>query len=352
MSDKPTKTKDFYEATRGAKRVMLLDLGFLGDSIHLLPALWVMRQAYPEAELHVMVSEHVTKIMEVAPWIDKVWGYPRFPRGPKWYQDFGRIRRLRAAKFDVVINLNGSDRSSILTGLSGARWRLGRRPEDSGPVFWSAMFTHIVEHPYKTELVSTQRWNCLKKAGFPGEQTEVHIDIPAKAKRRAMEKAGGKGGWIHVSPFTTENYKELPPAQLAEVMCALHHRFHGQKIILTCAGNEREKSKMGQLLAALDFQPWRVFAGDLDLLELAAIVQASSLHMGGDSGGLHVAWMTGVPTVTWFRRYDGLADWQPVGDRHRSIIGDRTPGGLAGIAASDLVRDVEELLTRSISRPV
>ena len=89
---------------------MLLDLGFLGDSIHLLPALWVLRQAYPEAELHVMVSEHVTKIMEVAPWVDKVWGYPRFPRGPKWYQDFGRIRRLRAAKFDVVINLNGSDR--------------------------------------------------------------------------------------------------------------------------------------------------------------------------------------------------------------------------------------------------
>ena len=84
---------------------MLLDLGFLGDSIHLLPALWVLRQAYPEAQLHVMVSEHVTKIMEVAPWVDKIWGYPRFPRGPKWYQDFGRIRRLRAAKFDVVINL-------------------------------------------------------------------------------------------------------------------------------------------------------------------------------------------------------------------------------------------------------
>jgi ADP-heptose:LPS heptosyltransferase len=128
VSGKLTKTLGFYEATLGAKRVMLLDLGFLGDSIHLLPALWILRQAYPEAELNVMVSEHVTKIMEVAPYVDRVWGYPRFPRGPKWYQDFGRIRRLRAGKFDVVVNLNGSDRSSILTGLSGARWRLGRRP--------------------------------------------------------------------------------------------------------------------------------------------------------------------------------------------------------------------------------
>ncbi len=343
---------EFYSRTRGAKRVMLLDLGFLGDSIHLLPALWVLRQAYPEAELHVMVSEHVTKIMEAAPWIDQIWGYPRFPRGPKWYQDFGRIRRLREAKFDVVVNVNGSDRSSILTGLSGSRWRLGRLPDDGGPALWSAMFTHIVEHPYKTELISTQRWNCLKKAGFPGEKPEIHIEIPATAKVSALEKAGGEGGWIHVSPLTTEDYKELPPGQVSELLRQIHRRFPSKKIILTCAGNDRERRKMSALLATLDFQPWRVFAGDLDLLELTALVQAGSLHLGGDSGGLHVAWMTGVPTVTWFRRYDGLLDWRPVGDCHRSAIGERTPEGLGGIATSDLVRDVAELLTRSDSAPL
>jgi ADP-heptose:LPS heptosyltransferase len=346
VPDKLTKTPEFYEATRGAQSVMLLDLGFLGDSIHLLPALWVLRQAYPDAELHVMVSEHVTKIMEAAPWIDQIWGYPRFPRGPKWYQDFGRIRRLREAKFDVVVNVNGSDRSSILTGLSGARWRLGRRPEDGGPAFWSAMFTHIVEHPYKTELISTQRWHCLKKAGFLGDQPEIHIQIPEAAKRSISAEVGGEGGWIHVSPFTTENYKELPPDQLSELLRRIHRRLPDKQIILTCAGNTREKAKMTALLASLDFQPWRVYAGDLDLLELAALVQASSLHLGGDSGGMHVAWMTGVPTVTWFRRYDGLADWRPSGDCHRDVIGERAPTGLEGINTSDLVGAVEKLMTR------
>jgi heptosyltransferase-1 len=331
---------------------MLLDLGFLGDSIHLLPALWVLRQAYPQAELHVMVSEHVTKIMEVAPWIDRIWGYPRFPRGPKWYQDFGRIRRLRKEKFDVVVNVNGSDRSSILTGLSGSRWRLGRLPDDGGPALWSAMFTHIVEHPYKTELISTQRWNCLKKAGFPGTTPEVHIQIPAEARSSAMTKAGGGGGWIHVNPFTTEDYKELPPAQVSELLRQIHRRFPSKKIMLTCAGNDRERRKMSALLATLDFQPWRVFAGDLDLLELTALVQASSLHLGGDSGGLHVAWMTGIPTVTWFRRYDGIADWQPVGLDHRDVIGERSPHGLKGVSTLDLLGRVEELLITTGSRLV
>jgi len=329
---------------------MLLDLGFLGDSIHLLPSLWVLRQAYPGAELHVMVSEHVTKIMEVAPWVDRIWGYPRFPRGPKWYQDFGRIGRLRSAKFDVVVNLNGSDRSSILTRLSGARWRLGRRPEDGGPVCWSAMFTHIVEHSYKAELISTQRWRCLKKAGFPGEKPEVHIEIPARAKISALQKAGAEGGWIHVSPFTTEDYKELSAAQLSEFLRDLHRRWPDKKMILTCAANERERRKMSALLASLDFQPWRVFAGDLDLLELAAIVQASCLHLGGDSGGLHVAWMTGVPTVTWFRRYSGLLDWQPLGSNHRSLVGERTLAGLKSIRTEDVIQHSLELVSHTLQK--
>jgi ADP-heptose:LPS heptosyltransferase len=341
------KRKDpgsFFEQTRGARRVMLLDLGFLGDSIHLLPALWTLRHAYPDAELHVMVSQHVTKVMEVAPWVDRVWGYPRYPKGPKWYQDFGRMKRLRDLKFDVVINLNGSDRSSILTWLSGARWRLGRRPQDGGPSFWPLMFSHIAEVPYHSKLIATQRWECLKLAGFPGEKPEMSIEIPAAMHAAAIAKAGGEGGWIHVSPFTTEDYKELPATQLAEFLNELHRRFGTHKIILSCSGSAREKAKMTALLPSLNFTPWRVFSGNLDLLELAALIQRAAIHLGGDSGGLHVAWMTGVPTVSWFREYDGRADWQPVGEHHRSLVGERQEQGISGISTEGLLAAVGELL--------
>ena len=334
----------FFEETCSARRVLLLDLGFLGDSIHLLPALWTLRQAYPRAELHVMVSEHVTRIMDVAPWVDKVWGYPRYPRGPKWYQDLGRIRKLRAARFDVVINLNGSDRSSILTGTSGACWRLGRRPQDGGPAFWPLMFTHVVDTPYHEKLISTQRWECLKQAGFLGETPEVHIQIPTSSSASAAEKAGGNGGWIHVSPFTTEDYKELPNEQLVELLNQLHRRFGSHQMILTCSRSEREKAKMEAQLPRLNFTPWRVFSGNLDLLEFAAIVGRASVHLGGDSGGLHVAWMTAVPTVTWFRDYEGRIEWQPCGERHCSLVGDRQETGIIGISTEKLLSAVEGVL--------
>jgi len=62
---------NFLERTRHAKKVMVLDLGFLGDTVHLLPALWMVRQAYPQAELHCAVAEHVVSLKDCLPWVDR-----------------------------------------------------------------------------------------------------------------------------------------------------------------------------------------------------------------------------------------------------------------------------------------
>ena len=134
-------------------------------------------------------------------------------------------------------------------------------------------------------------------------------------------------------------------AQLVELLNQLHRRFGSLKIILSCSSSDREKAKMTSLLPQLDFTPWRVFAGDLDLLELAALIQRAAIHLGGDSGGLHVAWMTGVPTVTWFREYDGRADWQPVGEQHRSLVGERQDTGIVGISTEGLLSAVEGIVS-------
>src|SRR6266567_8379154 len=180
-----TTQAGFWERTRAASKVMVLDLGFLGDTIHLLPALWMLRQAYQEAKLHLTVAAHVVSLMECAPWVDSVWGYPRFPKHATIAEHFRTVRRLRQEKFDALINLNGSDRSSWLSFLSGARERLGRVPSGGGPWLWRSLFTEVVEHPFSEEPTYLQKWHCLSKSGFPGQQPEFHVSIPATNLRAA-----------------------------------------------------------------------------------------------------------------------------------------------------------------------
>jgi ADP-heptose:LPS heptosyltransferase len=320
----------FYQKAKNAHKLLVLDLGFLGDTIHLLPALWAVRQAWPKAEIHVMVAEHVTQILAVAPWIDCVWGYPRFPRGPKPWQDFGRIKKLRSAKFDAVINLNGSDRSSLLTFLTGARWRLGRRPQGGGSWHWPFQFTHVVEHPYGTMCVYQQRWNCLVKAGVPvGETPEFNVSISAVGRRGAGIPAAEDGKYIHISPFTTQDLKELPEDELVKLISGLLAEDRTLRVVVSCAPNDRERSKLNRILTQLPERPWRVFDGTLGMLDLASVIAGARVHLGGDSGALHLAVMAGVPTVSWFRRYEGLKDWAPSGQRNYVLMGDT--GGETGI---------------------
>ena len=337
---------DFLPRTRAAKKVMVLDLGFLGDTVHLLPSLWMARQAYPQAELHVAVAAHVTSFMACVPWVDHVWGYMRYPRHATMSENFQMVTRLRREKFDVLINLNGSDRSSWLSFFSGARERLGRVPKGGGPPFWRRMFTAHVQHPFGGEPIYTQRCRCLAIAGFPFTQPEFHVEIPAEKLQAAEISAGDAGTYLHISPFTTADYKELPPSQLVELISALAENFPDQKLVLSCAPTERERGKMAELLALLPRPPWRVFAGNLNLMQIAAVIQHGAAHFCGDTGTLHLAAMTGTPTVAWFWPNPGLREWMPTGEKYRVVGGANESGAthLGGVATAELIAAAQSVL--------
>jgi heptosyltransferase-3 len=335
----------FLQRTRGAKKVMVLDLGFLGDTVHLLPALWMVRQAYPQAELHVTVASHVVSLMECVPWVNRVWGYMRYPRHATVWENLSIIRRLRREKFDVLINLNGSDRSSWLSFLSGARERLGRMPNDGGPPFRKRMFTASVQYPYGSEPLYVQRCRCLEKAGFPFGQPEFRVEIRPEILRVADISSSDRGTYFHISPFTTAEYKDLSLVQLVELITALGKQFPEKRIVLSCAPTSHELAKMEQLLAVLPQKPWRVFSGNLNLNQISAVIQHSALHFCGDTGTLHLAVMTQTPVVAWFWPNPAIKEWVPESQKCRAIVGANPPGEtfLHGIATDWLIQAAKEI---------
>jgi ADP-heptose:LPS heptosyltransferase len=343
---KNSSGESFFARTRGAKKVMVFDLGFLGDAVHLLPALWMVRQAYPQAELHVALSANVTTLFECVPWVNKAWGYMRYPRHATVRENLRLVAALRREKFDVVINLNGSDRSSWLTFFSGAPERLGRVPGDGGPLFWRRMFTAHVAYPFKPDPVYVQRCRCLEQAGFPATPPEFRAVVSPASLRAADIAEGDIGNYFHISPFTTADRKELAPAQLVEFIAALGQTFPEKKIVLSCAPTERERKKMDALLALLPQMPWRVLAGSVTLNHLAAVIKHSALHFCGDTGPLHLAAMTNTPTVAWFWPNPGLRQWVPAGDQFRIVMGQNEPGTafLRQIDTAELIRAAQSVL--------
>jgi len=318
-------------------KVLVMELAGLGDNVHLLPALWVLRQQRPDAELHVMVSAHVADLFELTPWVDRVWKYPRVPRRPGFFANLGWMRKLRAEKFDLIINTTGSDRSALLAGFSGARERIGRRPPSGGRFWFDRMFDRVIDFPFWQEPMYRQKLAVLAQAGFASsDPPRFEVKLDRTSERRC----------IHVSPCAGHERKEIPVAQIAELCNALRKSHPDLRLVISCADLPREKARVDALVAALASPPSQVFAGSLSIPKLAAVIAGAKLHLCGDSGSLHLAFMTATPAVAWLRQHVNLKEWMPEGPQYRMLIGpdDDVETGLRGIDSAALLAAAQELL--------
>ena len=314
-----------------------MEVAGLGDNVHLLPALWLVRCSYPQAQLHVLCASGPAALFKLTPWVDRVLAYPWNPR-PSFAEHLRWGLRLRDERYDFVINFSGSDRTTVLARMSGAPERWGRRPHDGGMLGFSAFYTRVLEHPFYAVPMYQQKWNCLAAQGFSGPAApEFHVELAAPGADR----------YIHVSPCTTAPRRELPVAQLAALINQLRRDFPDCKLALSCAPDPRERARLDALLALLEAPPWKTCAGTLDIPGLAALIKGARLHLCGDTGALHLALMTGTPTVAWFRKHahDAEHEWIPPGPQYRVLVSDQgTEDALGGIANDNLLSAARELL--------
>jgi ADP-heptose:LPS heptosyltransferase len=50
------------------------------------------------------------------------------------------------------------------------------------------------------------------------------------------------------------------------------------------------------------------------------LLRDARLHLGPDTGSLHLAWLQGTPTVSWFLNHESLLAWAPRGSRHVVLV--------------------------------
>src|SRR5882762_11969517 len=121
--------------TSRAPRIAIIKLSSLGDVIHALPVARALRRALPAAELTWIVEAREYAILRDHPDLDTVvpvdtrlWRRMiRRPAGLRQVWDkVGRLRtRIRRARFDVAIDLQGLLKSGLLTAYTGAPVRIG-----------------------------------------------------------------------------------------------------------------------------------------------------------------------------------------------------------------------------------
>ena len=109
------------------KKVLIIRLSALGDTIHTLPLAAALKKQYPSVQLDWVVEDKASIFVLGNPLIDNVYELPR----KKWKESknklenlkefFEIIFRIRKQKYDYVLDTQQLFKSSLIMGLSAGK---------------------------------------------------------------------------------------------------------------------------------------------------------------------------------------------------------------------------------------
>lgn len=337
-------TDQLTSRTTSPERILVIETLYLGDLIHTLPLIQAVRVRYPQARLDLLVRAAHRSLMQHLPGIDQVLVMdPQQHRGlPGLLALCGQLRK---ARYDLVLNPGASDRATVLTALSGSKHRLGRLNRNQSKRLWPLLHDVVIDHPWGAEPMYWQKLTAFRLSLQLADAVRFGLDFSALDLARFSLPAG----FIHISPFASEDLRSLPPATLLELVIALRHRLPDTSLVVSCGPSTREQQRLAVVRPALDALGVSCFAGTLSLPELAAVIGRAALHIGPDSGPLHLAMAQGTPSVACFLFKDASAEWMPVGVQHRTVgVTQKCVGGLYGLPVAQIASLAAELMASAV----
>ncbi len=307
------------------RRVLLIRLRSIGDTVLMTPCLTVLKQFRPDLHVAVLLEKLSAPLLKKDPQVDEVILLDRTAN--QWHNGARRwklVQRLRQAQFDIAFNMHGGTTATFLCYLSRARYGVGYQGYR-----YSFLHSHRAPDPeaiwQKSEIHSVeQQMGLLKWVGVPIEKippTSLHASEAAcEHATRRLSRAGISQPFALIHPGATAGDKCWPVEKFARVVEYLSARYQLPSLVV---GTRQEAHRLGQLKDLVGNSI--VSVTDLHLKELIALCTMARIFVGNDSGPAHIAVTQRCPTVVIFGASDHRV-WRPWGDIPHAVVRVETDG--------------------------
>lgn len=353
-----------YEKLADAQRILLVNPRGLGDVVHSLPSAAMIKALFPQAKVDFFVSEHSAPLCAIVPSISQTLSVPFYPRPRNRWERYGRrlqvARQIRRNDYDAIINLQAIDSTLASIALSRARYKLAIRSLVK-PIGMRWFYSDVAERPWRNQSAYRFLLENLGDAGFdvggwhigPGLLDLSGVSLPAEIRQP----------FFHFSPFASKVSRQIPHAEARAMISGLLQRYPEHQLVVSCANVERETAAIAAMIPPMFENRVQVFPGTLDLAQLTLVLSRCAAHFGPDTGSLHLAWLAGARTVSWFLNHESMMAWVPYGPQHRILLSLREQVRIGDndreteempiqcVKAHHILDAVDELLTADLGPP-
>jgi len=302
------------------RRVLVVRLRSIGDTVLTTPALYTLRRFLPHAQIDILLEDWVAPVLDGSDLVDRVITLQRDSTAAR-----ARLaRELRSTRYDVVYNLHGGTTATFLTRATGAKHRAGfenyqyaRLHNHIAPApltIWQRPTLHSVE-----QQLALIGWTGVPVTDRPATRLAV-TDSASISVAKKLEAAGLDGSepiaMIHpTAAFDTKQWAVEKFARASEAL-----RSRGLAPVIVVAPNEKE---IAQTLTKKSSASCLSLA-DLSLPEVTALAARARLFVGNDSGIAHIAAATGAPCIVIFGS-SNRNHWRPWTTQPNEIVFEELP---------------------------
>lgn len=279
------------------KKILIIKPSALGDIVHTLPFLSVVKRRYPDTEIHWVVAKGLHKFLEGHPLIHKLWvmdkdGWKEMGKIGSTLSEINAFRKgLKNEHFDISIDLSGLLRSGLITWAAGAKHRLGFSDSDEGSPFF---YTHKITggdqiHAIDRYLLLARFIDCdISEISYPfpplPDLSQLLYTLPEH--------------FCIMAPSAGKEANRWPAKRFGQLAARLPVP---SVVIASSADNHIAE----ETVAASNGKAINL-AGKTGLKELVSLTAKADFFVCNDTGPMHIAAALGIPVFTLFGPADPI----------------------------------------------
>ncbi|MBI5629427.1 MAG: lipopolysaccharide heptosyltransferase II [Elusimicrobia bacterium] len=309
------------------EKILIVQSAFLGDTLLTLPLAKGLKALRPECTVSVLTLPQSAELFRGQPGVDEVLEDDKNGRHSGAGGLFNLSRELKGRGFDAAVIPHRSLRSAVLAWLSGIPERVGFSSSAGRLLLTQSVpFTWLM-HDLERNLALL---GPFKAGALAPPRDSVYLNVGQSALEELGRRLAGAGvaqadKLVGVHPGSAWPTKQWLSGRFTEVC----RRFSRDGVKVVLVGGPKDAAICAEIARESCALDW---SGKTSLSELRALMGRLSLFITNDSGPMHMAAASGVPTLAIFGPTTRELGFFPYGPKHRVLEADLPcrPCGLHG----------------------
>jgi len=282
------------------QKILIIQTAFIGDVILATPLIGNLKTQFPDAKIDFLVKKGNQSLLKNDPNLNEILV---FDKKKKVASLLDLLKKIRANKYDLVINLHRFASSGILTFLSGAKQKLGFKKNP-----FSFAYTQSFPHEIGNGKHEVDR------------NLELIKHLTSNLNRQPKLYPSLED-FDTIQTYQTENYYCLAPASIwftkqapKEIWLKLIAKLSAENATIYLLGGPDDKDLCDEIKAKTNAEKVINLAGKLSLMQSAALMKNAKRNFVNDSGPLHLASAMNAPVSAFFCSTTPLFGFGPLSD--------------------------------------